>query len=158
MALKYKKEDYDRLKKSFYKNPNINPITGREIKANNVTYKKLVTEFGDPFKVYTFNQFEELPEELQSEIYSQDVDTLKHARIVSQKSQKVTRHQLCEFKINKKEYVDYIQKYLPEVTYAFPISSKDRFNVTKFILVKYPTNGNQPGYTYLYIKFNKNKQ
>src|SRR5438445_13881928 len=99
MSLKYDKKNYDLLKNKFHKNPQINPISGRHIDVNKGTYLKLIEEFGDPFKIHTFNQFEQLPEELQEEIYSQNKSTLINSRLISQSSQKVVKNKLYDFKI-----------------------------------------------------------
>lgn len=146
MALKYNKKDYDLYKQSFYKNPQVNPISGRHIDINKGTYSKLVAEFGDPFKVYTFNQFEQLPEELQAEIYSQDKSTLIKSKLVSKSSQKVVKNKLCDFKITNKEFINYVKNFLPETVFAMPYKkvlidtgSTSKFNVTKFTLKDYPT-------------------
>lgn len=153
MTLRYNKEDYHKLRDDFYKNPERNPISGYTIAINGNTYNKLVVEFGDPYdkKLKTFHQFEQLPLELQEDIYGRNVDTLKHSIILSKTSNKATKNRLCGLEITSQEYIKYLHKVMPDKTYAFPYPTsllESIFNVTKFILYKYPRQDTETTYKY----------
>lgn len=167
MSLKYKRKDYDKLRDQFYQNPGVNPISKHKITIGGDTYNKLVNEFGDPYellheeqyipknKLETFHQFEQLPLELQTDIYNRNIDTLVHSSVLSTTSNKATKDVLCGLEITNKEYIKYINVMAPERTYAFPYNlQKSKFNATKFILDRHPQNNLLPEYRWSNITIN----
>jgi hypothetical protein len=147
--LKYNKNEYNLYKTQFYHNPLINPISGRHIEINKGIYNKLVKEFGNPFALKEFYYFEQLPRELQIEIYSYNLKILIQALTVNKSSFQMIIPKLSELNINNKEYITYIFKMLPVMTYAFPYyDGYYKFSVTQFILNQYPTINKPLSYLY----------
>lgn len=166
MSLKYKRKDYDKLRDQFYQNPGVNPISGYKITIGKDTYNKLVNEFGDPYqllednnkKITTFPYFEQLPLELQTDIYGRHKSTLINSPKVSKMSNKATKDILCNLEITNKEFIQYIYKNKPYVLYAFPYpnlfsNNKNKFGVTKFKHIVLPK---RIKYKYAYISVDDN--
>ena len=146
MSLQYDKKKFNTLRDQFYTNPTINPISGKKIQINKVTYNQLVKEFGNPVKSFEF--FEQLPEDLQTDIYSRNLYTLKRSPTISKIANKVTKNKLCELNITKKEFLNYIHEVIPHTAYAIPYVTKSKYNITKFLLMIYPSVNTELKYIY----------
>lgn len=146
MSLSYKKKNFNRLRDQFYANPTINPISGKKIQINKVTYNQLVKEFGHPNTLTQFDYFEQLPEDLQTDIYSRTA--LTRSPTISKTANKITKNKLCELNINKKEFINYINEVSPNTVYAMPYITRYEYNVTKFLLVNYASVNTELKYIY----------
>lgn len=154
MSLKYNKNHYEVYRKRFYENPSINPISGYNIDKTKLTYQKLIKEFGDPEKqLKEFSYFDQLPEDLQSEIFSQELSTLKRSPYISKFTNKATTQKLCQLAITNIELMAYVHDVVPEKLYVFPsgLRPTTKFNVNKFHLIQPPLlkNDYQLGYNSL---------
>ena len=146
MSLQYDKKKFNTLRDQFYTNPTINPISGKKIQINKVTYNQLVKEFGIPNVLKSFEFFEQLPEDLQTDIYSRNA--LKRSPTISKTANKVTKNKLCELNITKKEFLNYIHEFIPLTAYAIPYVTKSKYNITKFLLMIYPSVNTELKYIY----------
>ena len=146
MSLQYKKKNFNTLRDQFHANPTINPISGKKIQINKGTYFELVKEFGNPKQLTSFDFFEQLPEDLQTDIYS--LNALKKSPTISKTANKITKNKLCELEITIKEFIQYINEAVPNTAYAFPYLTRSKFNITKLLLGVYPSVKEELKYFY----------
>lgn len=93
-----------------------------------------------------FDYFDQLPEELQSDILSRDIKILRQSPYISKLTDKATKNIKCQLEITITEFENYIKDVAPEYVYLFPALSglrpTTKFNVNKCTLIQYPTLNN----------------
>lgn len=130
--------------------------------ANKSTIKsKIATKYGIRLKevrkadilntLYHVTQFNmsQLPGELQSEIFKQDLSLLRRSPYISKSIKQSVKQELCQTTITLQEVVDYADTVVPEKVYIFPLSGlrpTTKFNVNKYYLVQYPSSTKPSGY------------
>lgn len=125
-------------KDKFYRNPAVNPYTGRKIQKGKDTYNKLVKEFGDPYLITVLNSGNyELNEDILYNIilYASPKDLPKLCSLHNM------THKLCQQNIWKTKFdMDNIPSPKNIYTIKEYLKMIDIINDVNFIIYRYKTH------------------